>query len=99
MTYVTPVPVVSSWTQMTDEQGFIQARLMSSGVNLLLSHRLRRRRCEPGRRSFACVYSDGRESELALRRLILGDRARCPKDALYHELAARSDALRSRHRR
>ena len=25
VTYVTPLPVVSSWTQMTDEQGFIQS--------------------------------------------------------------------------
>ena len=40
VTYVTPASVVSSWTAMTDEQGFIQARLMALGVDLLLSHGL-----------------------------------------------------------
>ena len=40
VTYVTPASVVSSWTAMTDEQGFIQARLMALGVELLLSHGL-----------------------------------------------------------
>ncbi len=40
VTYVTPGSVVSSWTAMTDEQGFIQARLIELGVELLLSHGL-----------------------------------------------------------
>jgi dimethylamine/trimethylamine dehydrogenase len=36
----TPMAMLSNWTQYTDEQAFIQERLMSMGVEPLLSHRL-----------------------------------------------------------
>jgi dimethylamine/trimethylamine dehydrogenase len=88
VTYVTPAPVVSSWTAMTDEQGFIQARLMALGVELLLSHGLVSATRSEAR--FACAYS-GQERTLPLGRLILVT-GKLPDDALYHALAARCDA-------
>jgi dimethylamine/trimethylamine dehydrogenase len=88
VTYVTPAPTVSSWTAMTDEQGFIQARLMALGVGLLLSHGLVSATRSEAR--FACAYS-GQERTLPLGRLILVT-GKLPDDALYHALAARCDA-------
>jgi dimethylamine/trimethylamine dehydrogenase len=88
VTYVTPASVVSSWTAMTDEQGFIQARLMALGVDLLLSHGLTGATRNEAR--FACAYS-GEEKALPLGSLILVT-GKLPDDALYHALAARADA-------
>lgn len=82
VTYVTPAPVVSSWTQMTDEQGFIQAKLMSMDVRLVLSHRLAGQ--EGGVPHFACVYTDHPMS-LPCDALVLVT-GRIPDDALYRAL-------------
>ena len=41
MTYVTSQPIVSAWTQMTDEQYLIEARLVALGVRIHVSHVLR----------------------------------------------------------
>lgn len=82
VTYVTPAPVVSSWTQMTDEQGFIQARLMTMGVSLILSHRLVG--CVGGQAQFACVHT-GRPKDVACDAFMLVT-GRVPKDTLYQEL-------------
>jgi dimethylamine/trimethylamine dehydrogenase len=87
VTYVTPASVVSSWTAMTDEQGFIQARLMSLGVELLLSHGLAGATRHEAR--FACAYT-GLEKSLPLGRLILVT-GKVPEDALYRVLAAMPD--------
>ena len=84
VTYVTPASVVSSWTAMTDEQGFIQSRLMALGVDLLLSHGLAGATRNEAR--FACAYT-GREKTLPLGTLILVT-GKVPEDALYHALAA-----------
>ena len=82
VTYVTPMPVVSSWTQMTDEQGLIQAKLMALDVRLVLSHRLAG--FDGSTPQFSCVYSNNllRKPCDALV-LVTG---RVPHDALYHEL-------------
>ncbi len=85
VTYVTPMPVVASWTQMTDEQGFIQARLMAMDVRLVLSHRLAG--FDGKTPQFACVYS-GKPRGLACDALMLVT-GRAPRDALYHELVNR----------
>lgn len=82
VTYVTPMPVVSSWTQMTDEQGFIQSRLMAMDVRLILSHRLAG--FEGNTPQFTCVYSNSmRGTPCDALVLVTG---RMPNDALYHEL-------------
>ncbi|MGE3875831.1 MAG: FAD-dependent oxidoreductase [Parvibaculaceae bacterium] len=85
VTYVTPLPVVASWTQMTDEQVFIQSRLMAMDVRLVLSHRL------VGFAGtipqFACVYS-GRIGAVPGDALVLVT-GKVPEDTLHHELAGR----------
>jgi dimethylamine/trimethylamine dehydrogenase len=82
--YVTPAPIVSSWTQMTDEQGFIQARLMQLGVDLLLSHVLTR--IDRDAAYFSCIHT-GRERVLPLGSILLVT-GRIPNDTLYHDLIA-----------
>jgi len=82
VTYVTPLPVVSSWTQMTDEQGLIQGRLMTMGVELLLSHRLAG--IADAKPTFTCVHT-GRPRALPCDALLLVT-GKVPRDALYHEL-------------
>jgi dimethylamine/trimethylamine dehydrogenase len=42
VTYMTPQPMISSWTAMTDEQEFIQARLLKMGVEVAFSQLLDR---------------------------------------------------------
>ena len=82
VTYVTPLPVVSSWTQLTDEQSFIQSRLMALDVHLVLSHQLIG--FENGVPLFACVYS-GRPRAVAGEALMLVT-GRIPNDTLQYEL-------------
>jgi dimethylamine/trimethylamine dehydrogenase len=83
VTLVTPHAAVSSWTAMTDEIGFLHARLHEAGVaaqtgRMLLSH-------GKGHVRLACTAS-GKESEMACGTLILAT-GRVPDDRLYHELA------------
>ncbi len=40
VTLVTPENIISSWTVMTDEQHFVQKRLMELGVSLVTQHKL-----------------------------------------------------------
>jgi len=84
VTLVTPNASVSSWTAMTDEIGFLHARLHELGLGmqtgrLLLEH-------GKGRVRLACTAS-GKESELACDTLIVAT-GRVPDDRLHHELAA-----------
>ena len=90
VTYVTPLPVVSSWTQMTDEQSFVQSRLMALDVDLVLSHRLAG--FAGPEAQFACAYS-GRNRRVPGDALVLVT-GRVPNDALYHELIGRLQADR-----
>ncbi|WP_421696241.1 FAD-dependent oxidoreductase [Aestuariivirga sp.] len=83
VTLVTPYPSVSSWTAMTDENAFLQERLLDLGVTLvpfrlLVSH-------EGGLARLACTAS-GRGSELDCGTLIAVT-GRLPEDALFHALA------------
>jgi dimethylamine/trimethylamine dehydrogenase len=41
VSYVTSAPIVSAWTQMTDEQYFVETRLVDLGVPIRVSHVLR----------------------------------------------------------
>jgi dimethylamine/trimethylamine dehydrogenase len=83
VTLVTPAPMVSSWTQMTDEQHFIQARLIGLGVKLVLSRRLLAARA--GEIDTACVYTGARET-MTFGSLVLVT-GRVADGALHEELS------------
>ena len=82
---VTPHATVSSWTAMTDEQGFVHERLLSLGVTLHPARLLRAQL--PDSLGLACAAT-GRESEIACGTLVLVT-GRLPGEALYDELTAR----------
>ena len=86
VTLVTPSPVASSWTSLTDEQGFIQKRLIECGVAirplLLIAG------SAPGEARFACAYT-GRAEAIACGALVLVT-GRLPADGLYRDLASAS---------
>jgi dimethylamine/trimethylamine dehydrogenase len=88
VTYVTPLPLVSSWTQMTDEQSFIQSRLMALDVRLVLSHRLSG--FDGIKPLFACVFS-GRVCPVPGDAMVLVT-GRIPHDGLHDELLERLPA-------
>ena len=85
VTLVTPMATASYWTAYTDEQGFVQARLLEMGVRLVLSHQVVA--SVLGGVRVACGYT-GREQDLACGTLVLVT-GRVPEDALWHELAGR----------
>ena len=86
VTLVTPQSVASSWTAMTDEQGFVQGRLMELGVRVVLSSFVRGQ--SEGSVRLACAYT-GRESEVACGTLVLVT-GRVPEEALWLELGGRA---------
>lgn len=80
----TPATMLSSWTQMTDEQFFIQKRLLELGVEPLLSHRLAG--AVKGVAELACVYTGRiRRRDFGTLVLVTG---RVAEDGLYHALLA-----------
>jgi dimethylamine/trimethylamine dehydrogenase len=82
--YVTTAGVASSWTVMTNEQDFLQARLIEAGVRL---HPLKALKEQGnGEVHLACVYT-GREEALPCRTLILCT-GRLPETALLDDLTA-----------
>ncbi len=83
---VTPQSVASSWTAMTDEQGFVQGRLMELGVRLVLSSFVVGQ--SEGAVRVACAYT-GREDEVACGTLVLVT-GRVPEEALWRELEGRA---------
>jgi dimethylamine/trimethylamine dehydrogenase len=88
VTYVTTQPIVSAWTQMTDEQPFIEDRLVSLGVKLCVSHMLEE--VEDGRAAFRTGLARGRDwIKFGSLVLVTG---RVPRDDLYTQLIAREDA-------
>jgi len=80
--YVTPQAVASSWTVLTDEQGFVQAKLLQAGVEIAGSHLLVGQ--QAGAVRLACAYT-GREVERACGTLIVVT-GRLPVDDLYAPL-------------
>ncbi|KAA3447380.1 NADH:flavin oxidoreductase [Mesorhizobium sp. SARCC-RB16n] len=86
VTIATPLPVVSSWTQMTDEQFFVQKRLMESGIGLLLSQSLMS--AANGVAEFACTYT-GRVTRRDFGTLVLVT-GRIAEQALFDALSAAS---------
>lgn len=83
VTLITPHATVSSWTAMTDEQGFVATRLMQAGVSLGLSQIVMGQ--GNGSAQFRCAYTS-RENERECQTLILIT-GRLPEDGLYRSLA------------
>ncbi|CAN5115431.1 NAD(P)-binding protein [soil metagenome] len=80
---VTPMAIVSAWTQMTDEQAFIQAQLAGLGIPAHVNERLVRVRRENA--DFISAVS-GKESTMSFGSLVLVT-GRVPEDSLYRALA------------
>jgi dimethylamine/trimethylamine dehydrogenase len=81
--YLTPATTISSWTAMTDEQEFIQTRLLSLGVEVVFAQKINR--VTQGILTTSCIYS-GQISEHETDNLLLVT-GRKPNDELYRELS------------
>ena len=86
VTLVTPQSTASAWTALTDEQGFVQGRLLGLGVRLVLSSFVVGQGA--GAVRVACAYT-GQESEVACGTLVLVT-GRLPEEALWLELGGRA---------
>ena len=89
VTLVTPNAAISSWTAMTDEIGFLHARLHELGIAMHTGRQLLAQ--GDGHVRLACTAS-GKESELACGTLILAT-GRVPADGLHYALAAEPRAF------
>ena len=90
VTLVTPHATASCWTAYTDEQGFVQARLLDLGVRLVVSHFVVGQAAAALR--LACAYT-GRDSEVACGTLVLVT-GRLPEQALWQALQGRPGVVR-----
>jgi dimethylamine/trimethylamine dehydrogenase len=82
--YVTTAALASSWTVLTNEQDFLQARLIGTGVKI---HPLRALKSQGGGKVvLACVHT-GTEEALPCGTLVLAT-GRLPESALWDALAA-----------
>jgi dimethylamine/trimethylamine dehydrogenase len=81
--YVTTAAVASSWTVMTNEQDFLQARLIEAGVSIHPLKALTAQGIDAV--TLACVYT-ARPEELPCATLILAT-GRLPETALWADLA------------
>ena len=90
VTLVTPQATASHWTAYTDEQGFVQARLLALGVRLVLSHFVVGQ--DAGSVRVACAYT-GREAQVACGTLVLVT-GRLPDEGLWLDLHDRPGVVR-----
>ncbi|MGB5328224.1 MAG: FAD-dependent oxidoreductase [Gammaproteobacteria bacterium] len=81
--YLTPAATISSWTAMTDEQEFIQARLISMGIEVGFTQKIER--IADGILNTSCIYS-GKSFTHEFSNLILVT-GRKPDAELFNELA------------
>ena len=88
--YMTPQNLVSAWTVYTDEQPFIQARLISLGVRLALSQVLLG--SKPGEALASCAFTGDGLAPLACDTVILVT-GRVPVDGLYAQLQGQVRSL------
>jgi dimethylamine/trimethylamine dehydrogenase len=80
--YLTPATTISSWSAMTDEQDFIQRRLLSMGIESVFSRIAES--IAPGRLTTRGVYGgDGRVDEFDSLLLVT---SRAPEDELHAAL-------------
>ena len=90
VTLVTPGPQVSGWTAYTDEQAFVQDRLMGLGVTILPQQMLAGQGA--GFAQIACA-TNGKGREIACDSLILVT-GRLPVEDLWHVLEGRPNVAR-----
>ena len=90
VTLVTSYPQVSGWTVYTDEQAFVQDRLMGCGVTILPQQMLAGQGA--GFARIACA-TNGKASEIACNSLILVT-GRLPVEDLWHALEGRPNVAR-----
>ncbi len=83
VTYLTPASSVSSWTAMTDEQDFIQRRLLQLGLATGFNRRLERVERE---RLFSCCTYSGEVFDYDFDNLLLVT-GRLPNDELFRQLS------------
>ena len=90
VTYVTPQNLASAWTVYTDEQGFVQARLIEAGVRLEFARFAVG--WEGGFLLTQCAYTGRELGALDCGTLILAT-GRVPVDGLYGELVGKVASL------
>ncbi len=90
VTYVTPQNMASAWTVYTDEQGFVQARLIEAGVRLEFARFAVG--LEGGVLRVECAYTGRELGEVPCGTLILAT-GRLPVDELYGELVGKVKSL------
>jgi dimethylamine/trimethylamine dehydrogenase len=90
VTLVTPYPQVSGWTVYTDEQAFVQDRLMGLGVTILPQQMLAGQGA--GFAQIACA-TNGKGREISCNSLILVT-GRLPVEDLWHVLEGRPNVAR-----
>lgn len=86
---VTPYPQVSGWAIYTDEQGFIQERLMGLGVEIIPQHML----AAQGTDNATIIDPMGQRRDVACETLILVT-GRLPDDGLWQALHTRPGTAR-----
>jgi dimethylamine/trimethylamine dehydrogenase len=89
VTLVTPAALVSEWTVGSQEQPYIQARLIEAGVDIIVSHRLAAIR--ESEAQLVCAFTE-RPRTIAARSVVMVS-LRMPNDALYREVVSDSAAL------
>ncbi len=83
VTYLSPATMISSWTVMTDEQGFIQTRLMSLGINTVFAQKACR--IDESTLHTACMHT-GQRATHAFDNIIMVT-CRQPNAGLYDALS------------
>jgi dimethylamine/trimethylamine dehydrogenase len=89
---VTPQSQVSSWTNYTLEQEKIQARLLTLGVEIVVSHELLE--VEAGQATIANIYSQEHQQQLDFETLIMVT-SRQSDDGLYQALLEHEDRFKT----
>ncbi|MCP4389084.1 MAG: FAD-dependent oxidoreductase, partial [Gammaproteobacteria bacterium] len=89
---LTPESRVSVWTDNTLEQSKIQQRVLSLGVEVIVSHQLLS--VAPGEATIANLYADDQQQRLAFDSLLLVT-SRDSQDALYQALLEFEDRFKT----
>ena len=90
VTLVTPYPQVSGWAVYTDEQGFIQERLLGLGVTILPQHGITE---QAGGGVRARCLTTGKAHDIPCETLVLVT-GRLPEDRLWQALQGRPNLAR-----
>jgi dimethylamine/trimethylamine dehydrogenase len=90
VTVITPYPQVSGWTVCTDEQGFVQERLMSLGVRITPQHSVTAQ--GPDHARLTCLTT-GQGHDIPCQTLVLVT-GRLPVDDLWQAMEGRPNLAR-----